>query len=104
MVLRAGVVAAGGRLLLASGACLTDRDLRLCAMWDVAEVDVEGLSSADLADAALERLAPAARAALDRRVQALFRHNDAGDPVVAALRHAATMRLAREAGGDGARA
>jgi hypothetical protein len=94
MVLRADV-AREGRLLLGAGARLTERDVRLCAMWDVAELDVEGLSRDDVAEAALERLAPAAREAIARRVESLFRHNDPGDPVIAALLHLATMRHAR---------
>lgn len=100
MVLRADVVAREGRLLLGAGATLSERDVRLCAMWDVAEVDVEGLSRDDVAGAALSRLSRAERDAIERRVQLLFRHNDPGDPVVAALMHLATMRHARGAESD----
>ena len=100
MVLRADVVAREGRLLLGAGATLTERDVRLFAMWDVGELDVEGLSRDDVAGAALECLSPARREAIDRRVESLFRHNDLAEPVIAALVHLATMRHVRRAESD----
>jgi hypothetical protein len=100
MVLRADVVAAEGRLLLEAGTGLTESHLRVLSMWGVAQVDVEGVSRADLAERAVAELAPAARAAVDRRVQALFRHNDPKDPVIDELLQLATMRLVRRARGE----
>ncbi len=97
MTLHADVVAREGRLLLTAGTALTESHLRVLSMWDVAEVDVEGLARADLASAALAGLTPRAREAVDRRLRALFRHSDPTDPVIEALVHLATMRLIRQA-------
>ena len=99
-VLRADVLAAEGRLLLEAGTALTESHLRVLSMWGVAQVDVEGVSQADLAERALADLAPADRAAVDRRVRALFRHNDPGDPIIGELIQLATMRLVRQARGE----
>ena len=100
MVVRADVLAAEGRLLLEAGTGLTESHLRVLSMWGVAQVDVEGVSQADLAERAVAELGPAGRAVVDRRVQALFRHNPPGDPIIDELIQLATMRLVRLARGE----
>ena len=99
MVLRADVVAVGDRLLLKTGTELTDGHLRIFSMWGIAEVDVEGVSQADLAAHAAAELAPSDLAAVEAHVQALFRHNDLRDPVIDRLVRLTTRRLIRRAGG-----
>jgi hypothetical protein len=99
MVLRADVVAAGDRLLLGAGTELTKGHLRIFSMWGVAEVDVEGVSQADLAAKAAAELTPSDLAAVEARVQALFRHNERRDPVIDRLVQLTTRRLIRRAGG-----
>lgn len=42
MVLAADVVDSGGRLLLPNGTALTDKHLRYCQMWGVAEAEIVG--------------------------------------------------------------
>jgi len=101
MVLRADVVAAGDRLLLGAGTELTAGHLRIFSMWGVAEVDVEGISQDDLTAKAAAELAPSDLAAIEARVQALFRHNDPRDPVIDGLVRLTTLRLIRRAGGGG---
>jgi hypothetical protein len=100
MVLRAAALAPEGRLLLEAGTGLTESHLRVLSMWGVAQVDVEGVSRADLAERAVAELAPVTRAGVDRRVQALFRHNDPSDPVIDELLQLATMRLVQRARGE----
>jgi len=99
MVLRADVVAPGDRLLLQTGTELTESHLRIFSMWGVAEVDVEGVSQADLAANAAAELTPSDLAAVEVRVQALFRHNDRHDPIIDRLVELTTLRLIRRAGG-----
>ena len=99
MVLRADVVATGDRLLLKAGTQLTADHLRICRMWGVVEVDVEGISRADLSARAAARLAPSDLAAVEARVRAVFRHTDRGHPVIDELVRLTTLRLIRRAGG-----
>ncbi len=99
MILRADVVAQGDRLLLGAGAELSEGHLRIFSMWGVTAVDVEGGSAADVTAKAAAELSPAERAAVEARMDALWRHNDRRDPIVAALVGLTTLRAARRAAG-----
>ena len=99
MVLGADVVQSADRLLVAAGTELTDRHLRMLAMWGIVEVDVQGLSRAELIARAAAALSPGQRAAVETQVQTLFRHNDRRHPLIEGLAELATLRLIRQATG-----
>jgi hypothetical protein len=98
MVLRGDVVATGDRLLLKAGTELTGDHIRIFWMWGVVEIDVEGICQEDLTAKAAAELAPSDLAAVEARVQALFRHNDRRHPVIDDLVRLTRLRLIRRAG------
>ena len=99
MVLHADVVQSEDRVLIAAGTELTDKHLRMLSMWGVVEVDIEGLSRAELIAKAAAAMSPGERAAVETQVQTLFRHNDRHHPLIERLVELATMRLIRQAAG-----
>ena len=99
MVLCTDVVGTGERLLLKAGTQLTQDHVRVCLMWGVVDVDVEGVSQADVNGTTSAQLAPSELAAVEARVGALFRHNERGQPVIDELVRLATVRLIRRAAG-----
>ena len=83
MVLAADIVDGMGRLLLPGGTTLTDRHLRYCQMWGIADAEIATDELAEAPPEATldpERLAAAA-ALLERR----FRHCDRAHPVIETL-------------------
>ena len=92
MVLAADIVDSGGRLLLPNGTVLTDKHLRYCQMWGVAEAEVEGTeAAAPDADAEFD---PAVVAEAEAAVAARFTHVDRSHPAIAALfRHCVERHL-----------
>ncbi len=92
MVLAADIVDSGGRLLLPNGTVLTDKHLRYCQMWGVAEAEVEGTeAAAPDADAEFD---PAVVAEAEAAVAARFTHADRSHPAIAALfRHCVERHL-----------
>ncbi len=83
MVLAADVVDSGGRLLLPNGTALTDKHLRYCQMWGVAEAEIVGGEGAEPAsDPGFDpELVAQAEAMLNLR----FGHVDRGHPAIAPL-------------------
>lgn len=100
MVLHADVVQSEDRLLIAAGTELTEKHLRMLSMWGVVEVDVQGLSRAELIAKAAAAMSPGERAAVETQVQTLFRHNDRYHPLIERLAELATIRLIRQATGS----
>ena len=98
MVLASDVFAARDRLLLAAGAEISERHLRIFRTWGVGAVDVEGVTRDDIAARAAAGLDPGARAAVEARVQTLFRRTDREHPVVRELMELTILRLVRQAG------
>ena len=87
MALAADIVDTGGRLLLPKGTVLTEKHLRYCQMWGIADADIQGGAASDHAPPEID---PAALAAAENRLRPRFRHLDLAHPVIAALfRHAA---------------
>jgi hypothetical protein len=88
MALAADIVDTGGRLLLPKGTVLTEKHLRYCQMWGIADADIQGgPAPSEPAPAAID---PARLEAAENRLRPRFRHLDLMHPVIAALfRHAA---------------
>ena len=92
MVLAADIVDSGGRLLLPNGTVLTDKHLRYCQMWGIAETEIEGTEETGPdSDPAFD---PAAVAQVEASVGARFTHADRGHRAIAALfRHCVERHL-----------
>lgn len=95
MVLERDVVIPPDRLLLASGAELTDAHLALFRAWGVVEVEVRGVSRRDVLEGLAEHVAPERRRALEAEVADLFRHANQGHPAIDELMYQATLRRLR---------
>ena len=86
---------AGGRLLLPKGTVLTEKHIRYCQMWGIADIDIAGPAEPDLADAPVIDAEAIAKA--EAAVEPRFRHGERGHPVIDALfRHCVQKQLARK--------
>ncbi|MBM4187636.1 MAG: hypothetical protein FJ206_10025 [Gemmatimonadetes bacterium] len=83
MVLSAEIVDGAGRLLLPKGTALTEKHIRYCQMWGIAEVEIEADEGPDVSESLADdpvRIA-AATAQLEPRLRAV----DLAHPVIAEL-------------------
>ncbi len=96
MVLAADIVDSGGRLLLPNGTVLTDKHLRYCQMWGIADAEVQGTEEvAPETDPAFD---PAVVAEAEAAVAGRFTHADLSHPAIAALfRHCVDRHLRKGA-------
>lgn len=92
MVLAADIVDGGGRLLLPTGTALTEKHLRYCQMWGVADADVVGDVAADAASS--PPLDPALVAEVEAATLLRFAHAGRDHPAIAALfEHCVQLQL-----------
>lgn len=87
MVLGADVTSPRGQMLLAAGATLTDRHLRLLAANGVARVEVD--TAGDAAQPTGPALNPAQ---LEARLETRFAHNDPAHPLIRELKRICRSR------------
>ncbi|WP_157745255.1 hypothetical protein [Thiohalobacter thiocyanaticus] len=88
MVLGADVSSPRGQMLLAAGATLTDRHLRLLAANGVARVEVDTAG-----DDAAQPTGPALNPAqLEARLETRFAHNDPAHPLIRELKRICRSR------------
>ena len=92
MVLAADIVDGGGRLLLPNGTALTDKHLRYCQMWGIAEAEVVGDEPPEPADDATfdPELVAKTEAALALRFGPIDREHPAIAPL---FRHCVQVQL-----------
>lgn len=83
MVLAADIVDGGGRLLLPTGTAITEKHLRYCQMWGVAEADVVGAAAIDATST--PPVDPALLAKVEAETALRFAHADRDHPAIAAL-------------------
>jgi len=104
MVLATDAVATGNRLLLRAGSEITEAHLQTLRMWNVAGVDVQGVSREDVVARAGAQLDAATRAAIESELDTHFRFADRSHPLLDELVHLARLRMVLEAcgGADGA--
>ena len=104
MVLATDAVAAGSRLLLRAGSEITEAHLQTLRMWDIAGVDVQGVSREDVVARAAAQLDAATRDAIEAELDTHFRFTDRSHPLIAELFHLARLRMVLQACGgvDGA--
>lgn len=104
MVLAADAVATGNRLLLRAGSEITEAHLQALRMWDVAGVDVQGVSREDVVARAAPQLDAATRDAIEAGLDTHFRFADRSHPLIDELVHLARLRMVLQAcgGTDGA--
>src|SRR5437870_3454294 len=100
MVLAADAVATGNRLLLRAGSEITEVHLQTLRMWDVAGVDVQGVSREDVVARAAAQLDAATRDAIEAEIDTHFRFADRSHPLIDELVHLARLRMVLQASGD----
>ena len=99
MVLAADAVATGNRLVLRAGSEITEAHLQTLRMWDVAGVDVQGVSREDVVARAAAPLEAATRDAIEAELDAHFRFTDRAHPLIDELVHLARLRMVLQACG-----
>jgi hypothetical protein len=82
MVLAADIVDGAGRLLLPKATVLTEKHLRYCQMWGIADAEIQ---SDETTEFEIQVVDPVALAAAEDRARPRFRHTDPSHPVIAAL-------------------
>lgn len=92
MELASDVVNLNGQVMIASGATITERELRLLRMWGVSDVDIVG----DGADETPVVLDPETAAILEPIAEDLYRHTRREHPLVNQLFTETLLRLARQ--------
>lgn len=95
MTLGADLVDGGGRLLLPNGTVITEKHIRYCQMWGIAEIEIAGSEP----EAEPERAPdPVKVAAAEAAVRPRFAHVQRGHPVIEALfAHCVQKQLQRSA-------
>ncbi|MGE0442466.1 MAG: hypothetical protein AB7S39_18440 [Gemmatimonadales bacterium] len=83
MVLSADLKDAGGRLLLPAGTTLTEKHIRYCQMWGIAEVRIVAEEEAEEETAPV--IDPARLAAAEAALAPRFGHVDLHHPAIAAV-------------------
>ena len=92
MTLGADIVDGGGRLLLPKGTVLTEKHLRYCQMWGIADADIQGDDTKEPEPPTID---PKMLAAAEARLRPRFRHVDLSNPVMAELFRHASENAAR---------
>ncbi len=108
--LEAGMLLAGdvkdrsGTVVLAAGADVKAKHIRIFKAWGITEADVKGVEQEDLTTAATVRIDPALFREVETEADDLFRHNDRNHPAVDRLYHLFVRRhasLRSEGGSNG---
>lgn len=92
MILAEDVHDQQGRLLLPSGAALTERHLRAFQMWGILTLKIRGAGEEEAPELVIS---PAALAEADVRVRERLRQHDLASPVIAEIFQFAVQREAR---------
>lgn len=97
MVLANDVHDRSGRMLLGSGAELTQKHLLIFRTWGVLEVDIEGAGDTDANsdDVLPPDISQLELAEAERALEPLFRHNNREHAVIAELLKLAALRKVR---------
>ncbi len=85
-----------GRFLLASGAGLTARHIRVLKMWGVIEANIEGIAAEDVEDTATREIDPALMEMAEKIVCRRFRYSGTDHPATQELFRLCTLRKAEE--------
>lgn len=87
MVLARDVKDRSGTIILAAGAEIKAKHIRIFKSWGITEADVKGVEQEDLTTAATARIDPALLKEVETEADDLFRHNDRNHPAVDRLYH-----------------
>ena len=85
-----------GRFLLAKGTVLTSKHIKTFRTWGVVEVDIEGISQADIESSAMAQLDPATIETAEVMVRERFQQVDLDHPVNHELFRLCALRKANE--------
>ncbi len=93
MILTADLTDGVGRLLLPSGTALTEKHLRYCQMWGVAEAEIQG---DDRGEGGADVLDPAILQAAEAKLLPRFRHTTLAHPFIATIIRHCTLAAVRK--------
>lgn len=93
MVLECDVVTPQGRVFLKQGVTLTEDNIRMCKMWGVADLGVQGVSHQEILKAKLAALPPAAQAGIKAATLRKFRNHQPGSVFLKELANLYALRL-----------
>lgn len=97
MMLAADIHDRNGRLLIRSGAELTDKNILVLRTWGVIQVDIEGVEEEDDHCPLCGEFDPDLLSLLEADVKPLFRHSDLSHPAVSELIRLCILRRAQHA-------
>lgn len=103
--LKIGMVLAGdakdlnGRVLLKSGAKITEKNLKILKSWGVIETDVQKITKEDIKDAGSKDLNPELLDKAEAEVTRFFSHADRSHPAIKELFYLCVIRKAKSISG-----
>lgn len=92
MTLGGDVCDRSGRVLLAKGQTVTEKQLRIFKMWGITEANIEGAEREEILAKAAAQIDPELLKQAEMEARVLFMHADVDDPVVKELMHLYTHR------------
>jgi HD-like signal output (HDOD) protein len=95
MVLADNLVDTTGRCLLAQGAVIEDRHIRIMKSWGITEADIEGVDREQAASVALAELDPEVITKCEDYLTPFFQHSNREHEVVHEILRLSVIRLAR---------
>ncbi len=95
MLLAADVHDRNGRLLIKSGAELTDKNIHVLRTWGVVQADISGMEENEDSLELTGSFDPGLLTLLETEVQPLFRHTDLAHPAMSELFRLCILRRAQ---------
>ncbi|NOY62834.1 MAG: hypothetical protein GXP10_06760 [Gammaproteobacteria bacterium] len=94
MVLADDVADRNGRVLLRSGAEITEKHIRIMKTWGVVEANIADISKEDVEEKSTAQLDPELLKAAEQEAQEFFRHTDLEHEVIHELHRQWILRYA----------
>tara|TARA_B100000315_G_scaffold256953_1_gene304298 strand:- start:1953 stop:2297 length:345 start_codon:yes stop_codon:yes gene_type:complete len=99
MVLARDAEDLNGRVLLKSGAKITEKNLKILKSWGVTEFDVQKATKEDIENIACKDLSPELLEKAEAEVTRFFSHTDSSHPAVKELFDLCVIRKAKSISG-----
>ncbi len=89
-------ISENGQILIKAGIALTERHLRLCRSWGIAELAIQGLDPDKIENDFFANLDPALVTEVQEHCVEVFRHTELNHPAIGALYQIYLKRKLRE--------
>jgi HD-like signal output (HDOD) protein len=96
MVLAEDLVDVTGRFLLAQGAVIQEKHLRVIKSWGITEANVEGIDQGQATSRAMGALDPEILKRCEGRVEPIFRNSDQTHEVIQEIKRQSVLHLAKK--------